>query len=112
MSLHSGDRALSLSRLYLTHELPVPPQFVLYPAGWHLSFFESVERIKRKLESYSHLNFVSQFVEGSGIAEVQPGSIGISTDGADISVDLLAQRIAAGRQIDSRLSKVRAVNMF
>ena len=29
--------------------------------GWHMSFFESLERIKRKLESYSHQNFADQF---------------------------------------------------
>ena len=38
-------------------------QLVMQPGSWHLTFFGGVEKIRAKLQSYSHQNFVRQFIE-------------------------------------------------
>lgn len=64
--MYHPDNFLALSRMYLENEKPLPLPLLLYPAGWHLSFFGGLEKIQRKLESYSHVNFVEQFVDAQG----------------------------------------------
>ena len=56
-----GRHYVSATRMYLQTINPYPFQIVLNPGTWHLSFFGGVDRIRRKLESYSHQqNIVSR----------------------------------------------------
>ena len=110
------ERFLSASRLYLQHEGPIRFENVVAPGGWHLSFFENVDRIKRKIESYGHQNFVKQFAEdanvtaavGAGVGVVgQDGKVDVYISkelpaGVEMSVAAITQRVAAGAPIDYR----------
>lgn len=135
---------ITLTRLYQQTTQPYPLRNVLNPGGWHLTFFGGVHKIKRKLESYSHQNFVSQFIPTveAPIAQVLQGGLSTSTciDGdecgitaapgdsthesgvvnnlfpvefitEEMSIDLIAERVAKGRTIDHRSAqRCRAVS--
>jgi beta-1,4-mannosyl-glycoprotein beta-1,4-N-acetylglucosaminyltransferase len=110
------ERYLSASRLYWQHEGPLRFENVIAPGGWHLSFFENIDRIKRKIESYGHQNFVKQFADGANItAAVLAGAGVVGQDGkvdayiskelpagVEMSVSAISQRVAAGAPIDYR----------
>jgi len=110
----AADGFIMAVRFHLMHDHPVPFLHVIAPGGWHLSFFASLDRIRRKLESYSHQNFAKQFVDKAGNdseSEVQPsGAVadnGLLTQ--PMSSDAIAERIARGEQISlhKRFSKCR-----
>ena len=94
---------------------------MIYPGGWHLSFFESIQRIKRKLSSYGHQNFAAQFVGNSTFhvnidetgREVVPQSI---PDSESLSESAIAMRVlciiqTSKQQID-KLTNFRKVCNF
>jgi hypothetical protein len=119
---------ISLARMFQQSTHAYPFQHVLYPGGWHLTFFGGVDRIKNKLKSYSHQNFVRQFVVSEDGAEGDDtGSSSIDAangtteqqqqqqqqqgkgaqfptqlESRDVSEKLIAERIRSRRQIDSR----------
>lgn len=62
----SGDNYITLARMHQQYINPYPYQNVLYPGGWHLTFFGGVAMIKSKLAAYSHQNFVRQFMRAGG----------------------------------------------
>jgi hypothetical protein len=62
---------LSMTRKYAMYSHPhLPLEHVIYPGGWHLSFFENLNRMKRKLQSYSHQNFANQFRNDDNLSDV------------------------------------------
>ena len=81
------ERFVSFSRLYWQHEVPLRFENVISPGGWHLSFFENVDRIKRKLESYGHQNFIKQF--STDLNDTAPMR---TTHEVDVAVDGEGQR--------------------
>jgi beta-1,4-mannosyl-glycoprotein beta-1,4-N-acetylglucosaminyltransferase len=120
---------LTLMRMYRQRQAGVYPyEHVLYPGSWHLSFFGGVEKIKSKLQSYSHQNFVRQFIDPSTVsnnnASCVAGSVGgeecVLASGqpvyddhgneiipqrlpqGEISTDLIKSKIAAGLEVDNR----------
>ena len=50
-------------RMHQQRVVPYPIENVLFPGGWHLSYFGGTQRIQSKLASFSHQNFVRQFLE-------------------------------------------------
>lgn len=102
---------ISLTRMYRQTVFPYPLENILYPGSWHLSFFGGVERIKSKLQSYSHQNFVRQFVDcgdeciSSGDPIYDQNGVEIiptTLPEGDISTNLIADKIARGQEIDNR----------
>jgi hypothetical protein len=84
--------------------VPLPLEAVIYPGGWHLSFFESVQRIQRKLESYGHSNFIPQFA-GEGGSEGESHAGAAVDENEDVTMQQkIAERVKSGRQIDHRLA--------
>lgn len=125
---------ITLTRLYMQTTQPYPLHNALNPGGWHLTFFGGIGKIKRKLESYSHQNFLRQFIPGKVASSMvgQEGGVGscgagvcdsttarIGSQGSkrevpdadifpteliteELSVELIAAKVAAGRAIDHR----------
>jgi hypothetical protein len=91
---------ISLTRMFMQTTEPFPLQNVIAPGGWHLTFFGGVDHIKRKLQSYSHQNFVSQFVDSS--TSSTPFGVADLTAADNISEELIAKKVAAGLEIDYR----------
>ena len=62
--LEDANKNQFISRVRMHQQTlnPYPFQNVLYPGSFHVTFFGGAERIKNKLESYSHQNFVRQFL--------------------------------------------------
>ena len=54
-----------------------------------MSFFESIERMKRKLESYGHQNFIKQFSEEHRNNDTANVAIGTSQNTMNVMSDLL-----------------------
>lgn len=105
--IYGADRFPTYARLHLQHQHPIPYEHVIYPGGWHLSFFENISRIKRKLASYGHQNFAAQFVSNSNFSisvddtgkEIVPQSVPAAES---LSEEAIAMRVFAKQQIDYR----------
>ena len=91
---------ISLTRMFMQTTEPFPLQNVIAPGGWHLTFFGGVDHIKRKLQSYSHQNFVSQFVDP--VTSSTPFGVADLAAADNISEELITKKIAAGLEIDYR----------
>ena len=62
--INQKEHYISLTRMFMQSAAqPYPFQHVLSPGGWHLTFFGGINKIKNKLLSYSHQNFVRQFMD-------------------------------------------------
>ncbi|CAM9196796.1 unnamed protein product, partial [Ectocarpus fasciculatus] len=55
------DEPATSVRYHHKYDIPQPFDSLISPGGWHLSFFLSMNRIRRKLESYSHQNFKEEY---------------------------------------------------
>jgi beta-1,4-mannosyl-glycoprotein beta-1,4-N-acetylglucosaminyltransferase len=89
------------ARHHLHLEYPLPYENVIYPGGWHLSFFESVDRIKRKIESYGHQNFVRQFQQHGNSTDSSYQDDGDKVPkelppNVEMAVEAIAARVAEG----------------
>ncbi len=61
--IDSDDNFVTLTRMFVQSHHPYRLEDVLYPGGWHFSFFGGLQKIKNKLESYSHQNFAKHLIE-------------------------------------------------
>ena len=93
----SSDNFITTARMYQQSIYPYEYDMVLYPGGWHMSFFGGAARIKSKLESYSHQNFVRQFVPET--SAIGPGVDSGTYGGGDCSGDTCEARFAAGKPV-------------
>ena len=105
--IYGADRFPTYARLHLQHQQPIPYEHVIHPGGWHLSFFENIGRIKRKLASYGHQIFAAQFVNNSNFSisvdssgkEIVPQSVPAAES---LSEEAIASRVFSKQQIDYR----------
>lgn len=88
------------------YDIPQPFDSLISPGGWHLSFFLSVDRIKRKLDSYSHQNFREKYVEEvEGESSQEPSSFFLSTE-------KILNRISAGRSLSTDILDNRCSSYY
>ena len=124
MRIIPDEHYITLTRMFLQSAHPYPLQHVLHPGGWHLTFFGGINKIKSKLESYSHQNFVRQFIERnetddevtgvniSGFIVAAHGLPVLDNQGKEIlhttlpqgevSMSRIAAKVNAGLEIDNR----------
>ena len=90
------DEPATSVRYHHKYDIPQPFDSLISPGGWHLSFFLNMNRIRRKLESYSHQNFKEEYMEdvvdftGNGEKQIKK-----------LSTEKILNRILAGEHLGS-----------
>jgi hypothetical protein len=107
--------SLSLARHYKQSILPYSYEYIINPGSWHLSFFGGVGKIKNKLKSYSHQNFISQFINNNNNNNNNNVDLNMNKEDEnfpkyipkyeDLSIELIESKINSGLEIDYRNKK-------